>query len=67
MNNISSLGVLREQLNLYVQELLKVKIIDIDTGINYNSLKDTKSTPAEASTPVKSGRHLKLILPDNEE
>ena len=37
MNNISSLGVLREQLNLYLQELLKVTIIDIETGINQTS------------------------------
>ena len=34
MNNISSLSVLREQLNLYLQELLKVKVVDIETGIN---------------------------------
>ena len=47
--------------------MLKVKIQDMDTGINYSSLKETKSTPAEASSPVKSGRHLKLILPDNED
>ena len=45
MSNIASLSMLREQLNLYIQELLKVKVIDVENGINYSSVKETKSSP----------------------
>ena len=34
MSNITSLSLLREELNLYLQELLRIKVIDIESGIN---------------------------------
>ena len=34
MSNIASLSMLREQLNLYLQELLRIKVIDVESGIN---------------------------------
>ena len=34
MSNIASLSILREQLNLYLQELLRIKVIDVESGIN---------------------------------
>ena len=47
MSNIASLSMLREQLNLYLQELLKVKVVDVENGINYSSMKETKSSPQD--------------------
>ena len=67
MSNIVSLGILREQLNQYLQELLKVKVMDVENCINYSSLKETKCSPMEEEGIGKSNGHLKLILgPEND-
>ena len=65
MSNITSLSLLREKLNLYLQELLRIKVIDIETGINQSELPSTKEN--DLGVP-KSDGHLKLILgPENDE
>lgn len=67
MSNITSLSILREQLNQYLQELLRVRVIDIESGINQSCLQNTKEGGIGIDLP-KSDGHLKLILgPENDE
>ena len=65
MSNIASLSILREQLNLYLQELLRIKVIDVESGINQSELAGTKENGVELP---KSDGHLRLILgPENDD